>query len=153
MKVVETSDDLFEAAPGSLLVHACNTKGVWGSGIAKSFRERFPVGYEQYRASCEKHGADLLGRAVIVKDSGYFIGCLMTSVAYGAQVDSPSKILTATVLALMDLMMKAPKELEIYSNRFNSGLFYVPWEQSKALIEKIQDLRTWTVCTPEKFQC
>ncbi|KAH7871177.1 uncharacterized protein C8R40DRAFT_1174874 [Lentinula edodes] len=58
--------DIFEAGPAPsetvtnhldfpqqriVLVHACNTVGSWGAGIALAFKDRYPEQYELYRES------------------------------------------------------------------------------------------------------
>ncbi|QQK42185.1 Appr-1-p processing [Penicillium digitatum] len=50
--VQETPGDLFDAPNGAALIHACNCQGVWGAGIARAFRERYPTAYEIYRNHC-----------------------------------------------------------------------------------------------------
>ena len=34
---------------GTFLAHCCNAKGVMGSGIARSIKERIPAAYEEYK--------------------------------------------------------------------------------------------------------
>ncbi|KAJ5488417.1 Appr-1-p processing [Penicillium expansum] len=50
--VQETPGDLFDAPNGAALIHACNCQGVWGAGIARAFRERYPAAYKIYRNHC-----------------------------------------------------------------------------------------------------
>ncbi|KAF9074448.1 hypothetical protein BDP27DRAFT_1399631 [Rhodocollybia butyracea] len=38
-----------------VLIHACNTIGSWGAGIALAFKERFPEHFEVYRQWCLTH--------------------------------------------------------------------------------------------------
>lgn len=139
---------LFEAPGGSLLVHACNAKGVWGSGIAKEFKERFPTAYKRYNQFCQNKNP--LGAGQLFEDNGYFIGCLITSSGFANSLDSKDAILVHTTLALKDLM--SFQEMNIYSNKFNSGLFKVPWEETEKILKVFverYDLN-WTVCDPNK---
>ncbi|ESA43498.1 ADP-ribose 1''-phosphate phosphatase, variant [Neurospora crassa OR74A] len=48
------SSDIFSPAPppGSLLIHACNAQGDWGTGIARIFRTHYPGAYKAYQAHC-----------------------------------------------------------------------------------------------------
>jgi O-acetyl-ADP-ribose deacetylase (regulator of RNase III) len=43
--------DLFESELPAI-GHGCNTSGAMGSGIAREFRRRYPVMYNEYRAEC-----------------------------------------------------------------------------------------------------
>jgi ADP-ribose 1''-phosphate phosphatase len=98
------SGDLFSAPAGSILVHACNTKGSWGAGIALAFKQRFPDAFKVYRAHCQENGDSLAGTCLIIDGGSHYIACLFTSRAYGRNKDSPEQILTATDSALRDLM-------------------------------------------------
>ncbi|KAJ5901529.1 hypothetical protein N7495_002057 [Penicillium taxi] len=51
----EVPGNLFDAPEGSALIHACNSRGIWGSGIAKEFKERYPTAYGIYRNHCLGH--------------------------------------------------------------------------------------------------
>lgn len=85
-------------------------------------------------------------------NSRIYVASLITSYHYGRQVDPPDEILAHTVKALesYQTQIRQIKEHNRRSNldpvgdvwavKFNSGLFKVPWEQTKAIIEasKIQ---------------
>lgn len=142
---------LFDAPPSSYLVHACNCRGVWGSGIAKEFKQRFPSSFEQYKSVCLEE--EVLGAVLVTNEK---VVCLMTSKNYGKLVDEPYQILVNTTFALTELMFVL-NELEeepitIYSNKFNSGLFNVPWEQTEyiinSLIKSNNLIEKWIVCDP-----
>jgi len=51
-KVVTIKASLFTAPEGSIIIHACNTKGVWGSGIAAAFAKIFPDARNVYAKAC-----------------------------------------------------------------------------------------------------
>lgn len=114
-KVVVHVGDLFSHAPtGSVLVHACNTQGVWGSGIAAAFKARFPKAYDVYHATCEEYGYSLLGKALLIDPQeedtrangggkGYAIACLFTSRRFGKRKDSKDLILQSTKTAVVQL--------------------------------------------------
>jgi|GEM_PF-2566872 len=72
--------DMFEQVQqDSILVHACNTQGRWGSGIAVEFRNRFPSAHESYKEICYEHtGGSLIGRALLTEQ----VRCLFTSEKY-----------------------------------------------------------------------
>ncbi|KAJ5779989.1 Appr-1-p processing [Penicillium paradoxum] len=48
----ESPGDLFDAPNGAALIHACNCQGLWGAGLARKFRDRYPAAYEIYRKHC-----------------------------------------------------------------------------------------------------
>lgn len=90
----------------------------------------------------------------------HWIVCLFTSSGFGSRVDSPESILNSTFAALQDLDMQlvllkeqtegADDEQppgELYSCRFNSGLFAVPWEQTRDVIDDVG--LSMTVIYPE----
>ncbi|KAK4205807.1 hypothetical protein QBC40DRAFT_214856 [Triangularia verruculosa] len=59
--------DLFDAPPNSVLIHACNTIGKWGGGIAATFKKYYPAAFEIYREHCQNHTPDeLIGTALLI---------------------------------------------------------------------------------------
>ena len=115
-----------------ILVHSCNSKGVWGSGVAKIFHAKFPAAYLQYRDTPK-----IVGEGFIVTENGYRIGCLITSKSYGEYVDPPRKIADSTYTAIKSLLESIPEEdIEIHSPKINAGLFKTPWQWTKKSIVK-----------------
>lgn len=98
--------DLFSAPRNAILVHACNTRGSWGGGMALAFRDQYPTQYESYRAHCKEHGQSLIGTCLLLPgtDDSHSIACLFTSRAYGKRKDTPQEILSATRTAVQDLL-------------------------------------------------
>lgn len=136
-------DDLFNAPPGSHLLHACNCMGVWGSGIAVEFKERYPNAYRKYVLACQNKEQDLVGTFEYVGDN---VVCLFTSVNYGPFVDDPALILKHTEKAFMSylcsviyncslLHKRAPTKISM--PRINSGKFNVPWPKTEKVLEKV----------------
>jgi len=113
--VTQVQGDLFRAPKGAILVHACNTKGSWGAGIALAFRERFPEAFLGYKHCCEENGDTLVGTCLLLQASKYTIACLFTSRAYGRRKDKPDQILEATKLALEDLVRQNDEGKEIHA--------------------------------------
>ncbi|KAK3944534.1 hypothetical protein QBC46DRAFT_279844 [Diplogelasinospora grovesii] len=158
LRVVEKAGDLFDAPPNTVLIHACNTQGSWGGGIALAFKQRYREAYKMYRMYCQASGTfasrdgDLVGKArLIAADNGtqHWIGCLFTSKRHGRARDSPGAILAATGPAMQDLLKQIARYNkrttrpenrigELRMCRINSGLFGVPWERSKAVLEGIE---------------
>ena len=53
MKIQYINGDLFSTEYRHIL-HACNSKGVMGSGVAKTVRARYPKAYEEYTLWCSR---------------------------------------------------------------------------------------------------
>jgi ADP-ribose 1''-phosphate phosphatase len=136
--IVTIKGSLFSAPKGSIIIHACNTKGMWGSGIAKAFAQLFPDARNIYAKTCQEKGASLLGTCLIIPSRDYYIGCLFTSKNYGQYVDKPDKILLATRLAIADLILQNGKGLNLpmHMCKINSGLFNVPWSDTKKILKE-----------------
>ena len=101
--------DLFTAPQKSTLVHACNTQGSWGGGIAYTFKQKFPAAFKEYKQHCEQYGEDLLGSCFIIapdNEDGHAVACLFTSRRPGNLRDDPESILAATKSAVKDLLKK-----------------------------------------------
>lgn len=149
MGIIYKKGSLFEAPKGSMLVHAVNCAGVWGAGIAAEFAKRFPEANKAYSHYSRTSNFNPLGTAFVVADKGYIIGNLFTSDGYGYKVDSKDKILYNTEQALKDqflIMSDFNMPREVHSNKFNSGLFRVPWEETEAVLTRVlpSDV-TWIV--------
>ena len=91
------------APPNTILVHACNTQGSWGAGIALSFKKKYPAQFKVYEAHCEEHGQALIGTCLLIPGETHDIACLFTSRRYGRRKDNPEDILSATQMAVGDL--------------------------------------------------
>lgn len=130
--------DLFADAPeGTLLVHACNGKGVWGSGVAKQFREIYPAAFREYKAHCSSRSPDdLVGTALLIaplsvaarrarsiegqgaQNAQVYIGCLFTREGYGKPTGKELRdgyengILDATGAAMLHLMKGLASSIE-----------------------------------------
>lgn len=129
-------DNLFNAPNDSIIIHACNTKGVWGSGIAKEFANRFPKEKDIYTNHCKNFGKSLVGTCLLIPSETYTIGCLFTSKGYGSFVDKPEDILKATEKAIIDLIRQNKDNKSMNMCKINSGLFNVPWEETQKVLEK-----------------
>jgi ADP-ribose 1''-phosphate phosphatase len=134
--ITTVKGSLFDAPKGSIIIHACNTKGVWGSGIAKAFAQHFPNAFCSYAKECSEHGSDLLGTCLLIPEDDYTIGCLFTSRGYGPHKDSPEKILLATEFAVSDLIKKNLEQKALHICKINSGLFAVPWHLSLGILKE-----------------
>lgn len=152
MPLIEVKGDLFTDLPEkAIITHACNSYGVWGSGIAVEFKKRYQAAYKTHQISCR---TCKIGDAQILHDPNGIVGCLITSWSAGPP-DNPMPIMKNTQIAVREMLTKAHKfypGYEIHSNRFNSGLFGVPWSITlSVLIEELEafdakhDPITWKV--------
>jgi len=154
VRITEQTGDLFTAPDHTVLVHACNCEGHWGRGIAAQFKKRYQAAFSTYRAHCETHDqAGLRGTALLIPpvgkvpgDNRHFVGCLFTSLSKGRSKDKPAEIVRYTETAMKDLFRQiaaynqanGPKIEGIWMCKINSGLFNVPWEDSKAALEAVK---------------
>ena len=142
--------DMFADAPKDcLLVHACNTQGVWGSGIAKAFKEQYPKAYAAHRTYCKKEhiwtNPVRTGTAQLLAprddNEQHWIGCLFTSAKYGKNKDKPEEILKNTdksMQMLLELISQVDAKVStIRMCKINSGRFGVPWEKTEEVIKGI----------------
>lgn len=147
--------DLLSVKGPAILTHAVNCQGVMASGMAKEFKKKFPKGFRQYKYDCLGISGGFVGDG-IVYDTDYKnlkMGCLFTSWGYGASVDTEGMILSATMLAVEDLCRKVRMcylNWPIYSNKFNSGLFKVPWFKTETVLvgvlKRFPEIN-WVVCS------
>lgn len=149
--------DIFASAPkNSLLIHACNTQGSWGAGIALAFRQRYPKAYSIYRNFCTKdHDPKSTpvptGTALLIGpvdgDRQHWIGCLFTSAKYGKAKDRPDAIVANTIASmqmLLELIKMADGEIsEVRMCKINSGKFGVPWEKTGEALQGVVVQEGW----------
>lgn len=144
---------LFDVTGKVILVHAVNCKGVMGSGIAKEFKARFPEAFEAYALDCFKQPLPGVSALYNTHNPDIKMGCLFTSDGYGKYVDDQETILKNTRLALDHFLLncRSLPGFNVFSNKFNSGLFNVPWEKTEECIVRALKNHariTWTVCDP-----
>ena len=112
-KITYIVGDLFLSPGNTILVHACNTQGSWGAGIASAFRSKYPVQFQSYKRHCnERDSAQLIGTCLLLpgnSEEEHDIACLFTSRAYGKRKDKPDVILENTRSAVLDLMRQNEK--------------------------------------------
>ena len=151
-RLVYKKMSLFDAPEGANILHACNAKGVWGSGIAAEMRVRYPKAYAQYKQFCSE--GNKVGQFLSSHWENHSVYSIITSYNYGSNVETPSKILVNTAIAISHLAAwgtSKGQDLVIYSNKFNSGLFKVSWKDTEYVILKVLEMcpgLTWIVCDP-----
>ena len=57
--------DLLDASE-VMIVHQVNCKGVMGSGVAKSIKDKYPKAYHSYKKHCDISGSSLLGKIQVI---------------------------------------------------------------------------------------
>ncbi|KAK3387707.1 hypothetical protein B0H63DRAFT_542061 [Podospora didyma] len=153
LRIVDQVGDLFDAPEKSGLIHACNCVGSWGAGIAKTFKDLYPEEYLVYHSWCEQSLSQyLVGTALLIaprekkdKKKKHYIGCLFTSKRGGKQRDKPDQIPSQTGPAMRDLLRqiaearsKGKDIAEVRMCLINSGVFAVPWDQTKKVLETLE---------------
>lgn len=134
----------------NVLVHAVNCKGVWGAGVAKQFALKYPEAYKKYRSECSReisYPENLLGgyglSCVSSAPQEMWVAWIYTSVEYGSKVSPPNEIVSATHVAIKSLVACFRRYyneewvIHFHSPKMNSGLFKVPWDQTKAVINEV----------------
>jgi O-acetyl-ADP-ribose deacetylase (regulator of RNase III) len=84
MKIEYRKGDLFSTEIHYIL-HACNSKGVMGSGVAKTVRARYPLAYEKYTLWCSR--GFRLGTSLLVACEDKIIINAVTQQNYGKVVE------------------------------------------------------------------
>lgn len=143
---------LFDVPKGSYLVHAANTEGYWGKGIAAEFKKRFPESFQEYTVHC-KVNENIIGSYFgCSKEKDYKIVNLFTSSIDSRKPNDKEEILVNTTLALDAFLFdNKDKNLNIYSNKFNSGLFNVPWHKTEEILKVLSNRYNviWNVTDPD----
>jgi len=153
--LMHCTGDLFQPyKTKGIFVHACNAQGVWGSGIAVTFKEKYPDAYRVYNHWCGINRGNVVGKCLLVTDhpTGQKIGCLITSRGYGFLKDPEVDIVEATFKACLDLFSQIKENELIRSPKINAGKFGVPWNLTESLIHcamasAVQHSITWEVYT------
>ncbi len=137
--------DIFAFSPSpSILAHACNCYGVWGSGVAAGFKKYYPSAYKVYSDYCmdfvEDNDTDsLVGTCLLIRTSKLdkgnrmkyedykivnqnpkvdYIACLFTSEGYGRDKDSQQTIIKNTKHSYTQLkqLIVDPKDNSLWNN-------------------------------------
>ena len=127
---------LFDAPKGSFLIHAANAEGIWGSGIAAEIKKR----YSSQEAHYKKY-ASLLGSCVYqphTKDDHVIVN-LITSSLDSKSPDQEDLILLNTTLALNNFFQNYGIPDPVYCNKFNSGIFRVPWNKTELILKTLAE--------------
>jgi O-acetyl-ADP-ribose deacetylase (regulator of RNase III) len=81
--VNEVIGDLFES-DAVVLIHGCNSQGVMSWGIAKTFREKYPEAYNEYKRIKLVNRKLVLGENIYVKiNNARYVVNMITQENYG----------------------------------------------------------------------
>jgi ADP-ribose 1''-phosphate phosphatase len=161
MNYVIAEKNIFSAPSGSILVHAVNSCGIMGAGLALQMKKLLPANYIQYKDFCKSENTDKSGKCFIGVTSHFLVGNLVTSKGFGQNIDNEDKILENTYSSLKDMfeqLNEMPLERKlIVSSKFNSGLFNVPWHKTESIIhhflaQKSNEDFKWIVCDIDSKQ-
>ena len=157
MPLTYLEGSVFSDEEADILCQACNCQHVWGAGIAKEFKKRFPWAFTMEGASSWNPGDFSLYS--LMDECNVSILCLYTSEGFGKNRDSTSDILWNTHRALFDFweyldwhfQNTTLEDIVIASPRINAGLFGVPWEQTETILQAFVKLTgvNWHVWIPE----
>ena len=150
MPLIYKKGDLFTCQEADIFCHACNCQHVWGAGIARRFREKFPEAFEQ---EGNIKGGLLPGDAVLYECRYPDVLCLYTSDGYGSRRDFEEQILKHTEDALRYVAnWSMDSRTVISSPKINAGLFGVSWDKTEELLEGFvrETGITWIVYELEK---
>jgi O-acetyl-ADP-ribose deacetylase (regulator of RNase III) len=126
----------------NIIVHSCNTKNVFGAGIAKSIKDEYPAAYEADTLASSK-GENKLGYMSYANVSGgKKVVNLYTQAGFGAetrQVDYEAFYIA--ISRLRDALEQAHKEGRKYVLGFpykiSCGLAGGDWEIIQTMIEQV----------------
>jgi O-acetyl-ADP-ribose deacetylase (regulator of RNase III) len=122
---------LFES-PAQTLVNTVNTVGVMGKGIAKSFREKYPQMYREYRQLCD-HGQFQIGNLHLWKGDGRWVLNFPTKTTWRL----PSKL--TYIEQGLDTFLRNYKDMGVASASFpplGCGNGNLNWTDVRPLMEK-----------------
>lgn len=102
MKIEYVKGDLFKT-DAKYILHGCNSKGVMGSGVAKTVRALYPEAYERYTVWCSK--GFRLGTSLLVACGDKTIINAVTQQNYGkvAEQTGPNPVRYVSYDAVADI--------------------------------------------------
>ncbi|WP_091014459.1 MULTISPECIES: macro domain-containing protein [Paenibacillus] len=127
-------------ATESIIGHQTNTKGVWGSGIAKSIKQKHPEAYPLYQLACHEYGDKLLGCCWTTKvNENRVIANLFGQTTYGRNNSVVYTDYHALKTALKTLKIRAKKFGHSVALPYNigCGLANGDWKVVYGIIEEV----------------
>lgn len=138
MKLIEVNGDLFSesyAKGEDIYVHCISSDFALGAGIAKIFREKFPIFVERKQEMIRKFPKAKLSGLFSVASNGYIIVNLVTKKNYW---DKPTYGTMETSLrSLRQYLMRRSHIKRVLMPRIGCGLDRLEWSRVRAMIETI----------------
>ncbi|WP_339304381.1 macro domain-containing protein [Paenibacillus sp. FSL L8-0435] len=131
--------DLLNATE-SIIGHQTNTKGVWGSGIAKAIKQKYPDAYPFYQLACHEYGDRLLGLCWTTKvNEKRVVANLFGQTTYGRNKSVVYTDYAALKAALESLKIRAKKFGHSVALPYNigCGLANGDWKVVYGIIEEV----------------
>ena len=135
MSIEVRQGDLF-ASGASGLAHGCNCRGVMGAGIAKSFRDRWPEMYAEYRERCQT-GRFILGE-VFAYETGNWPTNGIVIFNLATQLDpGPHANLYAIEQSVTTMLALARERVveEVALPRIGAGIGGLDWAEVQRTLE------------------
>lgn len=138
LNIIEVKGDLF-AEPYTkgedVYVHCVSSDFALGAGIAKTFREKFPIFVERKQEMIRKFPRAKLSGLFSVATEGHLIVNLVTKKNYW---DKPTYDSMETSLrSLRQYLMRRPHITRVLMPRIGCGLDRLVWSRVRAMIETI----------------
>lgn len=137
MKIEYRKGDLFQTDIKHIL-HGCNSKGVMGSGVAKTVRSLYPEAYERYTLWCSK--GFRLGTSLLVPSNDKVIINAVTQQNYGkvSEQTGPNPVRYVSYDAIADIFAQLEQtipETTIAMPKIGAALGGGDWYVISAIIE------------------
>jgi O-acetyl-ADP-ribose deacetylase (regulator of RNase III) len=131
--MIEKTGDMFTSdAPA--LGHGVNCAGVMGAGVAKTFRERYPHNYVNYRAACQS-GALRPGMVHVNREKSVYIINMATQDMPGADATYP-RVFEAALNAAQGAVTKGVNRVAI--PEIGCGIGGLDWVAVKAVLKDVE---------------
>ena len=138
MKLIEVNGDLFSepyTKGEDIYVHCVSSDFALGAGIAKIFREKFPIFVERKQEMIRKFPKAKLSGLFSVASNGYIIVNLVTKKNYW---DKPTyETMETSLRSLRQYLMQRTHIKRVLMPRIGCGLDKLEWSRVRVMIENI----------------